>query len=84
MSNIYVMTRMMGKAIFEISKLPENQQDILASIILEEMSSEKKWAELFEKSQDLLANLSEEALDRLRDPKDKVISGKQLRKSLGL
>ena len=24
------------------------------------------------------------ALDRLRDPKDKVISGKQLRKSLGL
>jgi hypothetical protein len=56
------MTKLMDKAISEVAKLPELEQDALAVILLEEMASERRWSESFAKSQDALAKLAEEAL----------------------
>ena len=63
------MTKMLAKAFDELSKLPESDQDALASLILEEIKSERRWAKLFAKSQDLLAQMGEEALQEDREGK---------------
>ena len=56
------MTQLLEKALNAVAKLPPSEQDALAAILLEELASEKKWSELFAQSQDLLANLAEQAL----------------------
>ena len=56
------MTHLLKKAMSEVEKLPESEQDAVAALILEELASEKRWTELFEKSQDKLAKLAEQAL----------------------
>jgi hypothetical protein len=55
------MTQLLNKAISEAAKLPEQEQDALASILLAEIESEERWTETFAKSQDLLAELAGEA-----------------------
>ena len=59
------MTTLLEKVIKEVSQLPEAEQDELASVILEELASEQKWSEAFEKSKDKLAKLSDEAIKEL-------------------
>ena len=49
-------------AISEIQKLPPADQNEFAAWILEELHSEKRWAELFAKSSDMLSCLADEAL----------------------
>jgi len=56
------MTQLLEKALSEVAKLPESEQDAVAAILLEELASEQRWSESFAKSQDLLAKLAEEAL----------------------
>lgn len=56
------MTKLMDSVISEVAKLPEPEQDALAVILLEEIASERRWAESFTKSQDALARLAQEAL----------------------
>jgi hypothetical protein len=56
------MTKLLEKALHEVSKLPASEQDAVAAIVLEELASEERWAESFAKSQDKLAKLAEEAL----------------------
>lgn len=56
------MTELLEKALSEITKLPDPEQDILAAILLEEIASEQKWSDSFAKSQDALAKLAAEAL----------------------
>jgi len=56
------MTKLLEKALEEVAKLPASEQDAMAAIVLEELASEKRWAESFAKSQDKLAKLAEEAL----------------------
>jgi hypothetical protein len=56
------MTKLLEKALQEVAKLPANEQDAVATILLEELASEQRWAELFTKSQDKLAKLAEEAI----------------------
>jgi hypothetical protein len=55
------MTQLLDKAVLAASKLPEQDQDALAAILLAEIESERRWAESFEKSQDLLSELATEA-----------------------
>ena len=45
-----------------MAKLPPSEQDALAAILMNELASEKRWAESFSKSQDALAKLAGEAL----------------------
>ena len=56
------MTKLLEKALQEVEKLPASEQDAMAAIVLEELASEKRWAESFARSQDTLAKLAEEAL----------------------
>lgn len=56
------MTRLLKRAMSEVEKLPESEQDAVAALVLEELASEQRWSELFGKSQDKLAELAEQAL----------------------
>jgi hypothetical protein len=56
------MTDLLQKALSELAKLPESEQDAVATILLEELASERRWAASFANSQDLLAKLAEKAL----------------------
>lgn len=55
------MTQLLEKALNEVYKLPPELQDFIATIILEELEDERRWAKTFAESQDLLAKLAEEA-----------------------
>ncbi len=57
------MTKLLEKAVKEISKLSEKEQNEMAQIILEELKDESLWDESFAKSQGLLSNLADEALE---------------------
>ncbi len=56
------MTRLLEKALSEVAKLNEPEQDALASILLEEIASEERWSKAFADSQDVLSSLADEAL----------------------
>jgi hypothetical protein len=61
-----VMTDLLEKAIQQISKLPAEEQDAVAALLLEEMASEERWAALFARSEDVLEGLANEALSEHR------------------
>lgn len=67
------MTQLLEKAIREVQKLPASEQDAVAAIVLEELASEQKWAELFAQSQDALEQMAEEALAEHRAGKTKPL-----------
>jgi hypothetical protein len=56
------MTQLLEKVLAEIAKLAPPEQDAIAAILLEELASEQRWSKSFEKSQDLLSMLADEAL----------------------
>lgn len=56
------MGRLLEKAISEASKLPESEQEAIGAWLLEEIESERRWAELFRKSSVVLERMAEEAL----------------------
>jgi len=56
------MTKLLDEALAEASKLPEQEQDALAAVILEELVSERRWDQAFTDSADLLAQVAEQAL----------------------
>ena len=56
------MTDLIERVLAEINKLPAQEQDALAAWILEELASERRWMDAFDASQDLLAELADEAL----------------------
>jgi hypothetical protein len=56
------MTKLLEKAFTEASKLPQEEQDSLARLLLADLASERQWSEAFAKSQAQLAKLADEAL----------------------
>ena len=56
-------------AFAEAAKLPLDEQDALATWLLEEIKSEKRWSELFAASEDKLAKFAKEALDEYQSGK---------------
>ena len=56
------MTQLLEQALSEVAKLPPAEQDALAAILMNEIASEKRWAESFSQSQDSLAKLAGNAL----------------------
>jgi hypothetical protein len=55
------MAGLWGRAIAEVAKLPKDGQEAMAAIMLEELASDKRWAEAFAKSADKLASLADQA-----------------------
>jgi hypothetical protein len=68
------VTQLMEKALVEISKLSQDEQDALAALILEEIASERLWAKSFAESEDLLSQLADEALAEHRAGKTKPLN----------
>ena len=60
------MTKLMTEALKMISKLPVEQQDALAAVLLEELEDDKRWSETFKRSQPALERLAGEALEELK------------------
>ena len=58
------MTQLLQKAFERAAKLPQEEQDKFARFLLAELESERRWAELFSRSEseDLLERLAAEAL----------------------
>lgn len=56
------VTKLLEQALSQVAKLPASEQDAVASIVIEELASEQRWAGSFAKSQDVLAGLAEKAL----------------------
>lgn len=56
------MTELLDRTITKLKTLPVDQQDAIAMIILEELEDEMQWNNSFERSQDVLAKLAEEAM----------------------
>lgn len=56
------MTELLKKAFDEASRLPREQQDAFASLLLDELKSDRNWDRAFESSRDALAKLADEAL----------------------
>ncbi len=68
------MTQLLEKAFSQASQLPELQQNILAKWIIEELLAEKKWDTLFAESEDLLAELADEALNEYQQGKTQILN----------
>ena len=68
------MTQLLNQAFQEASKLPPQQQNMIARWLLEEMTVEHKWDELLADSEDLLGSLADEALQEHRDGKTKPLT----------
>lgn len=56
------MTKLLEKAFEVATKLPPEQQDAVAALVLDEIASEEQWDNAFSKSQDVLAALAKDAL----------------------
>lgn len=56
------MTQLLEHAISEVARLPNPEQDALASLLLEEIASEARWNTAFADSQPQLAQLAADAL----------------------
>lgn len=61
-NEVYSMTQLLDKAFNEASKLPAQDQDMIATHILEELRSEAQWQQQLDDSQDVLKSLADEAL----------------------
>lgn len=65
------MTELLEKAFAEASKLPQEAQDMLAKMLLDDLAAEEKWDETFAGSQDKLAMLADEALKEYQNGRTK-------------
>ena len=63
------MIALLEKAIQQVSNLPEREQEAVAALILDEISSEQRWGAQFAGSQDVLARLADEALAEFNEGK---------------
>jgi len=71
-------TRLLEQAFAEVSKLPEEEQELLAAWILEEVASERLWDKAFMDSADALARLADEATDEHLEGRTQVLDPDRL------
>ena len=56
------MVELLEKAFAEVSKLPEDQQEVFAQWILDELEDEERWTQAFANSLPQLEKLGKKAL----------------------
>lgn len=56
------MGKLLEKAIAEVHRLPESEQEAIAAWLLAEIESEKKWDELFAKPSAVIERMADEAI----------------------
>ena len=55
------MTQLLQQALAAVQKLEPEQQDAIATLILDELADDQRWDEAFNRSQDQLARLADKA-----------------------
>lgn len=55
------MNKVLERAIAEVARLPEDEQETIASLMLEEIQAERGWNERFAKSESKLSELARRA-----------------------
>lgn len=56
------MSELLEKAVARLKSLPRDEQDIMASLILDEIENEHGWDESFTKSAEILARMAQKAM----------------------
>ncbi len=56
------MTELLERAVEKIRDLPDDEQDAIAALILEELEDEVRWDRTFVRTQDALVKLAAEAM----------------------
>jgi len=67
------MNALLEKALAEVARLPEAEQEAIASLILDEIAAERDWDERFARTQDQLGDLVRSA--RAEVARGEVLSG---------
>ena len=67
------MTTVLEAALAEMAKLPPEEQDALAALLMDEIKSEQRWSASFAASQTLLISLASDALAEHRSGKTKPL-----------
>jgi hypothetical protein len=62
LQKVVAMTDLLKSAIAKLQTLPESEQDVIASVILEEIEDEQHWDAAFARSPDVLAKLAASAM----------------------
>ncbi len=60
------MTELLERAISKLKTLPDDEQNAIAAMILEELEDERCWDDSFARSPDVLAKLASEAMAEYR------------------
>jgi len=63
------MTTLLEQALSEVQKLAPEQQDTIATLILEELADKQKWESAFAESHEALARLAQAVRAKERDGK---------------
>jgi len=58
--------KLLDRAIAEARKLPEDEQEALAWVILEEIDDQRRWDELFSQPSEVIERMAEQALEEDR------------------
>jgi hypothetical protein len=72
------MTELLETAIARLKTLPTDEQDAIATLILDELEEEQRWDESFARSPDLLAKLAAEAMVEYRSGKTQELDPETL------
>jgi hypothetical protein len=67
------MTKALKKAFEAASRLPDREQDQLATAILEELGADERWEAAFAQSQEALQRLAQEALEEHRTGRSEAL-----------
>jgi hypothetical protein len=67
------MTHALVQAVAQAEKLPPEEQDALAAILIEEIASERRWSKSFARSENLLEGMAAEALAEFKAGKTKPL-----------
>jgi len=60
------MTQLLEKALAQVSRLPDPDQDAIASLILDELADDRQWDEAFARSQEQLGHLADRVRQDIR------------------
>ncbi|HEV3144540.1 MAG TPA: hypothetical protein VGZ47_11695 [Gemmataceae bacterium] len=72
------MTALLQKAFAEASKLPENEQDLLASWLLAELAAEDDFDRAIARSSQKLVGLAQQALEENRSGQTEELNPEQI------
>lgn len=72
------MTILLERAVKKVNTLPDNEQDAIAALILDEIEDDTHWEKSFACSQDVLAMLAEEAMAEFYEGKTETLDPDRL------